>query len=457
LRILYLSFSAGHTSQAERLQRLISSSDFKIVRFGKDRTFLIGEARFSSKNLWQRIKARFLSFIFKTIADAILVLYLCFQKIINNVSVKQSDKLRMKFLAFLELTAELIVSDQPKTIRRPLLRILGNSLIFTDLHRVQKKILELRDMLDQNYDFVIFAEENFLDYTNLFFKEIDKKDKKKIVVQYTYGVKQEWLLGFNSTNGSIFQRTKLSENLSREMFPNYVNGNSIFPVVPLLVLQILKINPEDIWSGYIGQADEYLLDSSAIQPPSILPADVARSTTIIEPVEVTLNLQVKSRSCDHTRNVVAIFLPPNQVSEEKYQELIYKILTKLKNSKPKHLNFEIYAHPRISKKHLEEIERRNKIKITHSEFSENIHSFQICVLFSSALFRIFDYLNIPIINWDIYEYNYEFPFSSSFVNLTSDSNLKNLMEFFAYGVDEEDSKKSISNYPSVSEILTRYS
>lgn len=457
MRILYLSFSAGHTSQAERLQQLISSTDFKIARFGKDRTFLIGEVKFRSKKLGQRIRVRFLSFTFKIIADAILVLYLFIQKIVNSVSLKLSVKLRMKFLELLALTVELIVLDQPKSMRHPLLRILSNSLIFSDLHGAQKKVLELRDMLEENYDFVIFAEENFLDYANLFFKEIDKKDKKKIVVQYTYGVKQEWLLGFNSTNGSIFQRTNLSENLSREMFPYYVNGNSIFPVGPLLVLQILKINPEDIWSGYIGQADEYLLDSSAIQPPSILPADVTRSTTIIEPVEVTLNFQVKSRSYDHIRNVVAVFLPPNQVSEEKYQELIYKIFTRLKNSKPKHLNFEIYAHPRISKKHLEEIERRNKIKITYSEFSENIHNFQICVLFSSALFRIFDYLNIPIINWDIYEYDYDFPFNSSFVNLKSDSNLKNLMELFAYGVEKEDVNGSISNYPSVSEILTRYS
>ena len=456
LKILYVSFSGGHTSQAVRLQKILPESDFTVIKFGKDRDLLESEPKTIFRNFLLRIVHRISSYFTQLIADEFLILSSILLHRSKNQIPKISLAWRSKLAQLMISTAEFITADNSKPFKHPFLWVLSKSIVFSDLQKAEDRRKELRKVLQDDFDLAVFAEENFLDFINLFFREIDLKNIKKIVVQYTYGVKQEWLFVFRSPSIGVLQRKNLSITLSRSLFPTYVNEQSVLPLAPILVLEMLKISPEDIWSGFIGQADSYLIDSGEAQSLNLLPGKIKGLSTLIEPIEISLNPRLVPDRSAQEKKVVAVFLTPNQTSQEGYQTLINQVLIEVKNSVPNYLILELYAHPRITVEQLNEIQRRNRVKIESIDFSENIHTFQVCVLFSSALYRIFEYLNIPIINWDIYNYNYAFPFNNNFVNFSEEMNLKDLMIDMS-NPDEKQLTKGIRFRPNIYQVLTKYS
>lgn len=168
------------------------------------------------------------------------------------------------------------------------------------------------------------------------------------------------------------------------------------------------------------------------------------SLTLIEPIEVSSKIKVESNI---PRNIFAVFLPPDQTTDQvvkarlskrntaTYSQMIKKIIAESVQTREDSDELIFLPHPRIYLSDptlIEEISRNFRVE---SDFSSLLGEIKYALIFSSAVFAALLAANVRVFNLDVYGYNYEGVFpedNEDFINISSISDINRFNRSFSY-------------------------
>jgi hypothetical protein len=155
------------------------------------------------------------------------------------------------------------------------------------------------------------------------------------------------------------------------------------------------------------------------------------SLTLIEPIEVSSIVKRQNKS---SRNIFAVFLPPDQTTDQvvkarllkkntvSYSHLINQIVTESVQVRDVADEIVFFPHPRIylsDSSLIEEISRSFRVE---PDFASVLGDIRYALIFSSAVFAALLAANVRVFNLDVYGYNYEGVFpknNEDFVEISS--------------------------------------
>ncbi|AMP91781.1 TPA: hypothetical protein I8Y86_002523 [Legionella pneumophila] len=273
---------------------------------------------------------------------------------------------------------------------------------------------------------LVFPEHNLFYFTQLIVY-IGKKYKiPSIIVPFTIANTKEWAETFY--NKPSLSLSKIYNKVLSIAFPHWVycykNRQMILPVDLILLHEMFRITPKNPWLLNSGEIDFLALESDAMKDYYIsagLEEKYLKATGALYNDELFRKLQdADSHRIDlyhfldmcPSKPMILCALPPNQCDSRQnviefldYTEIVKYLLEQLSHY-AKEYNIIINLHPRINFSSVEFI-KDYPVKIFYGDIAEIIPLSAIYVSVCSATIRMAISCGIPVINYDLYRYEYD--------------------------------------------------
>jgi len=251
---------------------------------------------------------------------------------------------------------------------------------------------------------VVLPEENILATgitQGLFLREIGART---VVFNYSFGVEEEWSRYFRQKTIQDWPLVPTKKNFS---YSKIFYGRRIWlPRRVRLESKVFNFTPAKPWSGYLGLADLYLVDSKRELPSvEFIPN---RKVLLVDPVELHGAKIIASRLDMKVRfSGLGVMVPPNQWKGTRknhdYLRLlkdISEIASAVGGSFP--VSFSLHPREAGSEEAIARI-----LGISPSDFYPlpglTARS-KVVLQFGSASMRLFEALGLSIIDWDVFQY-----------------------------------------------------
>ncbi|HHX3463861.1 TPA: hypothetical protein ACU9OW_002129 [Legionella pneumophila] len=273
---------------------------------------------------------------------------------------------------------------------------------------------------------LVFPEHNLFYFTQLIVHIGKKCNIPSIIVPFTIANTKEWAETFY--NEPSLALSKIYNKAMSIAFPHWVycykNRSMILPVDLILLHEMFCITPKNPWLLNSGEIDFLALESDAMKEYYLsagLEEKYLKATGALcndELFRKLLNADSNRRDLYHSldmcpsKPMILCALPPNQCDSRQnviefldYTEIVKYLLEQL-SSYANEYNIIINLHPRINFSSVEFI-KDYPVKIFYGDIAEIIPLSAIYVSVCSATIRMAISCGIPVINYDLYQYEYD--------------------------------------------------
>lgn len=296
---------------------------------------------------------------------------------------------------------------------------------------------------DKKIQLIVFPEHNLFYFTQLIVYLGKQSNIPSIIVPFTIANTMEWAEAFykdRSRSLSLFYN-KIIGYAFPHWIHNYKNKKLLLPIELVLLHEMLGITPKYPWLLNSGNIDFIALESKAMKEYYIkagIDSKYLKETGALYNDELYFKLQnanyYREKLYQHlnlplNKPMIVCALPPDQclgreelIEFSNYKEIIIFIIEQL-SSYTNQYNIVINLHPRINPKNVEFISQY-PIKIFTGDIAEVIPLSNIFIAVCSATIRMAISCGIPVLNYDLYHYNYD-----DYVNLNGVITIANQKQF----------------------------
>jgi hypothetical protein len=426
-RILLVSFAPSHRKHNDRLTKLLQSS-FLITHLD-----LVSEPGNAVSVSWLRTTSiKFANYFSLGLISMIIV-------VLQLINLKFGRRHSTDILSRL---IEIFFSGK-KGVTTQILRL--NQTLRIQKYRYDLSKQVLTSAVVSQSTCVLFPEDNNYYATGLIFPLLHEKNIDVGVVEFTTGKKAEFegsqkffSSDMKTLKYSIFSKMFLSSSALlrwRECseYMNYFPGS-------------LETSSHSFLNSSVqsGLANFYLSTSKVDLEYLAEIVDPKTLLTLIKPIEVSSTIKRQNNS---SRTIFAVFLPPNQTTDQivkarllkkntvSYTQLINEIVTESVQIRDVADEIVFFPHPRIylsDSSLIEELSRNFRVE---PDFDSLLGEIRYALIFSSAVFASLLAANIRVFNLDVYGYNYEGVFpkdNEDFVEISSVADISQFTRDFSY-------------------------
>ncbi|HFL3389595.1 TPA: hypothetical protein ACG3OE_002859, partial [Legionella pneumophila] len=281
-------------------------------------------------------------------------------------------------------------------------------------------------LLENRIQLIVLPEHNLFYFTQLLVYQGRKYQIPAIIVPFTIANTIEWSEAFyNEPSRSL---NRIPNKICARAFPHWVNHyknrSLLLPVELILLHEMFGITPKNTWLLNSGDIDFLASESEAMKNYYIsagIEEKQIRITGALYNDELFFRLQkaedfrdelYKKLNMQPGKPMLLCALPPNQcfgrmdlIEFDSYEEIVRFILGKL-SQYDKDYNIIVNLHPRIVLDSVSYISDY-PVKIYTGNIAEIIPLSSIFVASCSATIRMAISCGIPVVNYDLYHYNYD--------------------------------------------------
>ncbi|HAT5918458.1 TPA: hypothetical protein ACG3NF_001717 [Legionella pneumophila] len=281
-------------------------------------------------------------------------------------------------------------------------------------------------LLENRIQLIVLPEHNLFYFTQLLVYQGRKYQIPAIIVPFTIANTIEWSEAFyNEPSRSL---NRIPNKIFARAFPHWVNHyknrSLLLPVELILLHEMFGITPKNTWLLNSGDIDFLASESEAMKNYYIsagIEEEQIRVTGALYNDELFFRLQKAEDFRDQLyeklnmqpgKPMLLCALPPNQcfgrmdlIEFDSYEEIVRFILGKL-SQYDKDYNIIVNLHPRIVLDSVSYISDY-PVKIYTGNIAEIIPLSSIFVASCSATIRMAISCGIPVVNYDLYHYNYD--------------------------------------------------
>ncbi|KGP63654.1 hypothetical protein EP47_03270 [Legionella norrlandica] len=273
---------------------------------------------------------------------------------------------------------------------------------------------------------LVYPEHNLFYFTQLIVHIGKKYNIPSIIVPFTIANTKEWSESFYQDSSRSL--SKIYNKIMSIAFPHWVhcykNRQIILPMDLILLHEMFDITPKNPWLLNSGKIDFLAIESNAMKEYYIaagLEEKYLRSTGALYNDELYLKLQnadshrlelYRSLNMPLNKPMILCALPPNQCDSRldvmeflDYSEVVRYLLGELAQYSDEY-NIIINLHPRINPLSVEYI-NNYPVKVFYGDIVEIIPLSAMFVATCSATIRMAISCGIPVINYDVYQYQYD--------------------------------------------------
>lgn len=281
-------------------------------------------------------------------------------------------------------------------------------------------------LLENRIQLIVLPEHNLFYFTQLLVYQGRKYQIPAIIVPFTIANTIEWSEAFYNEPSRAL--SSVPNQIFARAFPHWVNHyknrSLLLPVELILLHEMFGITPKNTWLLNSGDIDFLASESEAMKNYYIsagIEEEQIRITGALYNDELFFRLQKAEDFRDELyeklnmqlgKPMLLCALPPNQcfgrmdlIEFGSYEEIVRFILSKL-SQYDKDYNIIVNLHPRIV---LDSVSYINDypVKIYTGNIAEIIPLSSIFVASCSATIRMAISCGIPVVNYDLYHYNYD--------------------------------------------------
>ncbi|HHY0693909.1 TPA: hypothetical protein ACVWXI_001621 [Legionella pneumophila] len=281
-------------------------------------------------------------------------------------------------------------------------------------------------LLENRIQLIVLPEHNLFYFTQLLVYQGRKYQIPAIIVPFTIANTIEWSEAFyNEPSRSL---NRIPNKICARAFPHWVNHyknrSLLLPVELILLHEMFGITPKNTWLLNSGDIDFLASESEAMKNYYIsagIEEKQIRVTGALYNDELFFRLQKAEDFRDQLyeklnmqlgKPMILCALPPNQcfgrmdlIEFDSYEEIVRFILSKL-SQYDKDYNIIVNLHPRIVLDSVSYISDY-PVKVYTGNIAEIIPLSSIFVASCSATIRMAISCSIPVVNYDLYHYNYD--------------------------------------------------
>ncbi|HAT1800141.1 hypothetical protein OQI98_03785 [Legionella pneumophila] len=281
-------------------------------------------------------------------------------------------------------------------------------------------------LLENHIELIILPEHNLFYFTQLLVYQGRKYQIPAIIVPFTIANTIEWSEAFYNEPSRTLK--SIPNKIFARAFPHWVNHyknrSLLLPVELILLHEMFGITPKNTWLLNSGDIDFLASESEAMKNYYIsagIEEKQIRVTGALYNDELFFRLQKAEDFRDElyeklnmqlAKPMILCALPPNQcfgrmdlIEFGSYEEIIRFILSKL-SQYDKDYNIIVNLHPRIVLNSVSYISDY-PVKVYTGNIAEIIPLSSIFVASCSATIRMAISCGIPVVNYDLYHYNYD--------------------------------------------------
>lgn len=286
--------------------------------------------------------------------------------------------------------------------------ILINPIIWFIFLRI--KIINIQNLYKKiKPNIAIFAEENVVHLTSVYVQTANKMKILTILIPHT-------LASNNEMAESLYlnhEIKSISSKITAKLFPKwtkkYKNKKLLIGSLPqVLNMELFGLAPKNPWQFNSGYAKIFIVDSIAMQKFYLQNGIEKEKIKIIGSLEMTSANKQRLIKKHHLNDkpIILCAIPSYQARPtefENFDRMINFLISTLNKNKKYQVIYNI--HPNT-----EEIYKKKILKLGLNISQENISDIIACadifVASVSATIRWAIALGIPVLNYDIYKYNY---------------------------------------------------
>ncbi|HAT1962815.1 TPA: hypothetical protein I9768_002888 [Legionella pneumophila] len=281
-------------------------------------------------------------------------------------------------------------------------------------------------LLENRIQLIVLPEHNLFYFTQLLVYQGRKYQIPAIIVPFTIANTIEWSEAFYNEPSRAL--SSIPNKIFARAFPHWVNHyknrSLLLPVELILLHEMFGITPKNTWLLNSGDIDFLASESEAMKNYYIsagIEEEQIRVTGALYNDELFFRLQKAEDFRDQLyeklnmqpgKPMLLCALPPNQcfgrmdlIEFGSYEEIVRFILSKL-SQYDKDYNIIVNLHPRIVLDTVSYISDY-PVKIYTGNIAEIIPLSSIFVASCSATIRMAISCGIPVVNYDLYHYNYD--------------------------------------------------
>lgn len=262
---------------------------------------------------------------------------------------------------------------------------------------------------------IIFPEHNVFLFTQLYAYLGRQRGIPAIIVPFTIANTLEWSEGFYND-----QTRSLQPNINRlfaELFPHWTHTHKhkrlIMPVDLILFYEMLGITPKKPWLLNSGEIDFLAVESDAMKEYYIAAGLEEKHLKVVGALyNDELHAQLQNQQASNDQPILLCALPPNQthgreslIDFQSYEEIVRFILAEMAQYADQY-SVIINLHPRTPIESVAYISDY-PVHISSKNIAELVPSASVYLASCSATIRMAISCGIPVINYDLYKYNYD--------------------------------------------------
>lgn len=298
-------------------------------------------------------------------------------------------------------------------------------------------------LLENHIRLIVLPEHNLFYFTQLLVYQGRKYQMPAIIVPFTIANTIEWSEAFYGEPSRSLD--SILNKICARAFPHWVNHyknrNLLLPVELVLLHEMFGITPKNTWLLNSGDIDFLASESEAMKSYYVsagIEEKHLRVTGALYNDELFSRLQnaefyrselYEKLNMKPDKPLILCALPPNQcfgrmhlIEFNSYEEIVRFMLAELSQYE-KDYNIIVNLHPRIVFETVSYISDY-PVKIYSGNIAEIIPLSSIFVASCSATIRMAISSGIPVVNYDLYHYDYD-----DYQNLNGVLTMKNKLEF----------------------------
>lgn len=278
-----------------------------------------------------------------------------------------------------------------------------------------------------NIELIIFPEHNLFYLTQLISFIGRSNNIPSIILPFTIANKIEWLEAFSKDRHRIVENSFL--NIFNSIIFNhwmhiYKNKKIILPPEIIWLHEQFNITPKEPWLLNSGNIDFIAVESEAmknyyitagIEPHCLRVTGALYNDDLynqLREIAAKKSELYQSLNISNNKPIMLCAMPPNQMDSRNndvefdcYEDIVKYIVAEM-SKYTEHFNLIINLHPRIDIKSLNFI-NDYPVYICDKNIAELVPLCSIFVASCSATIRMAISCAIPVLNYDLYNYNYD--------------------------------------------------
>ena len=260
---------------------------------------------------------------------------------------------------------------------------------------------------------IVFAEETTYNLSLYLIAEAKKRDITTVIVPFTNGIDREYLSAARRPRGHDRTKRYLSSLLFPEYSVQHGRHTLSFPIHTLFTADHFGVPAPQLWAAHLNVADEYFytdeqdyLRATGISSRSdgLHLAEPTTATKVIN--QSKCSSLARGKKAEAERLVVLVLVPPDQFpldcSFADYSSLLSHYISRVIAGLPNEVEFLASIHPRERQK---SALWRSQLPLTWGlvdDVSDGLVRADLVVSYGSAINSVAEYLQIPLITYNIY-------------------------------------------------------